>query len=94
MTWGQGLIFNHCGRGFRMVSVLDQCICTLAATVLTLKYQLVASSMSRYVTGNLENLSVTTKTKAAFFLLKLWILVTLIVYVCFAMQKSTGEKMK
>ena len=91
MTWGQGVIFNHCGRGFRMVSVLDQCICTLAATVLTLKYQLVASSMSRYVTGNLENLSVTAKTKAAFFLLKLWILVTLIVYVCFAIQKSTGE---
>lgn len=91
MTWGQFFIFNDCGRGFRMISVVNQCICTLAAAILTLKYQLVASSMSRYVTGNIEDMALISKIKAVFFLLFTFIFVTLIAYLVLATKRTSGE---
>ena len=56
MTKSQKLTFNHCLLGMRITSGVSQFLVWTASVVLALKYQLVASSMEMYITGNLDSI--------------------------------------
>lgn len=62
--------------------------------VLALKYQLVASSMEHYITGNLDTLRNTKLTKAFFSVLLLMVTFSFVVYIIFCIYTTKGKQLK
>ena len=74
------LAFDNCSRGIRMMTGTNEMLCSYLATILALKYSLVASSMSQYITGNLDTNLAISRTKLVYGVLMLAIGVTYLFY--------------
>jgi len=63
----------------------------LASAILAMKYQLVASSMQHYVTGNLETKLNERRIKIFYFLFMMLGIFGFFVFTVFCVQKSNGK---
>lgn len=73
-----------------MMTATNELWCSVLAIVLALKYQIVASSMSQYVTGNLDSIKHARNIKLVFGTLLLASLISFIVYLVRSVKITQG----
>jgi len=94
VSTAQKLAFSDCSYGIRIATGIDQLFIWTASVTLAFKYQLVASNIEHYITGNINSQRQINYMKM--FFAGLWILsiIYFIVYIVFSNKEKGGAVLK